>query len=123
MSFSGPLPHPSILAEYDRFSPGIADRIVTMAEEQAAHRRHLEKVVIEGDSGRAWLGLCFGTLVALSAIGGGVAVILKGQPIVGLTAIVTQASAAAGVFVYAYRTRRKEREEKRARNLFQLEQP
>lgn len=94
-----------------------------MAEEQAAHRRHLEKVVIEGDSGRAWLGLCFGTLVALSAIGGGVAVILKGQPIVGLTAIVTQASAAAGVFVYAYRTRRKEREEKRARNLFQLEQP
>ena len=44
-AFSGPLPPPSMLAEYDKIVPGGAGRLVTMAETQMAHRHRLEKEV------------------------------------------------------------------------------
>jgi hypothetical protein len=44
--FSGPLPHPEDLAKYEQVLPGSADRIISMAEQQAEHRRNLEKSVI-----------------------------------------------------------------------------
>ena len=38
----GPIPSPEILKEYDHLMPGLADRIVAMAEEEAKHRRAVE---------------------------------------------------------------------------------
>ena len=37
--FSGPIAHPRHLREYNDISPGAADRIITMAEKNADHRR------------------------------------------------------------------------------------
>ena len=42
MTYSGPMPHPEMLAEYERITPGLADRIVALAERQANHRMMLE---------------------------------------------------------------------------------
>lgn len=42
-SFSGPLPHPKHLSEYEKISPGAADRIITMAEESQEHIQELDK--------------------------------------------------------------------------------
>ena len=39
---AGPLPDPKALAEYEKIKPGFAERIMTMAEQQASHRRELE---------------------------------------------------------------------------------
>lgn len=41
-SFSGPLPHPDILAKYDAIAPGFADRVIRLAEGEAEHRRRQE---------------------------------------------------------------------------------
>jgi uncharacterized membrane protein len=38
----GPLPPPTLLAEFDKVIPGAAERILTLAERQAAHRQSLE---------------------------------------------------------------------------------
>jgi uncharacterized membrane protein len=38
----GPLPPPDALAQYERVFPGLAERIVTMAETQSRHRQTLE---------------------------------------------------------------------------------
>ena len=54
---SGPLPHPSLLAEYNRIVPDAANRILVMAEQQSKHRRWLEKVYLAGDISRSWGGL------------------------------------------------------------------
>lgn len=43
---SGPIPSPASLAEYDALMPGLADRIVKMAEGESAHRRDLEKQLL-----------------------------------------------------------------------------
>lgn len=43
----GPLPPPSILAGYDEVHPGLAERIVRLAEDEAAHRRGLQTKVVD----------------------------------------------------------------------------
>jgi len=45
----GPIPPSEELANYDRIAPGAAERIIRMAEEQAAHRRELETRSLQAD--------------------------------------------------------------------------
>jgi uncharacterized membrane protein len=47
--YTGPLPHPSILKQYDQVMPGLAERIVKMAENQSGHRMVLERASVESD--------------------------------------------------------------------------
>jgi uncharacterized membrane protein len=52
---TGPLPHPDTLRQYDELKPGLAERIVVMAESQAAHRQDMEKrlLSLHGDDTKA----------------------------------------------------------------------
>ena len=43
VEFQGPLPPPAVLAQYENIHSGFADRIISMAETQAAHRQSLER--------------------------------------------------------------------------------
>ncbi len=63
--FAGPLPHPSILAQYEKVVPGAAERIIKMAENQSAHRRDLESIVIRNDVTNSRLGMIFGFVLGL----------------------------------------------------------
>lgn len=58
--FSGPLPPPETLAGYDRIMPGLANRIVEMAEAYQKHQIGLErdqfKVATESGRRGQWLG-------------------------------------------------------------------
>lgn len=47
--FSGPLPSPQVLAGYESVCPGFAERVVTMAETEGAHRRTLEEQELQSD--------------------------------------------------------------------------
>ena len=67
-SFTGPLPPPSLLASYDQIAPGLADRIVTMAEKQAAHRQAMESKLVEGSISASKAGLICGLTVALAVL-------------------------------------------------------
>ena len=63
VSFSGPLPPPGVLEGYEKVLPGSAERIFTMAEKQLEHRMYLEKVVVEGGSKRANMGIYAAVIV------------------------------------------------------------
>lgn len=41
-TFAGPLPPPALLGEYEEALPGLAERIVVMAESEGCHRRAIE---------------------------------------------------------------------------------
>lgn len=56
----GPLPDPSSLGEYDQVLPGLADRIVNMAEEEAEHRRKTQARIINLSFFRSFAGLIAG---------------------------------------------------------------
>jgi uncharacterized membrane protein len=47
VEFSGPLPSPGIIREYESILPGSADRIFALAESEATHRRGLETRSLE----------------------------------------------------------------------------
>lgn len=62
----GPLPDPETLAQYEQIQPGFANRVITLAEGEAQHRRGLDRKVI---SMNFWLTLC-GMLFGLLSIAG-----------------------------------------------------
>lgn len=99
-SFSGPLPPPEILKGYESILPGLADRVVKMAENQSAHRQQLESRVIWFDGIRSSLGLVFGLIIALSGIVAGSYLVLHGNNITGLVSLITPLAVIVGAFVY-----------------------
>lgn len=110
--FSGPLPHPDDLAKYEQVLSGAADRIISMAERQAAHRQSLEKAVILSNVAIQKWGLGSAFVLALIAIGGGVWLSLKGLSGVGLTAIISALAALVSVFIYGKSEQKKELKDK-----------
>src|SRR2546422_641931 len=86
-SFSGPIPHPSVLEQYNRVIPNGADRIMHLAEEEAIHRRKQEVAIVQAgikdDRSRAIerrIGQVFGLIIGLFTIGCGTYTALHNQP-------------------------------------------
>ena len=109
-AFSGPLPPPDILTKYNSVVPNAAERIITMAETQAAHRQRIESKVIESNIKNSRLGLHYGLIIGLTSVLGGALCILYGHEIGGTILGGTGLSSLVGVFVYGSIQKKKERE-------------
>ncbi len=106
--FSGPLPHPKILAQYERVFPGSAERILTMAEQEAAHRQKIEARIMESACRSQDRGPVLGFTLALVVIGIGALLVFNGKETTGLVALVS--ALAAMVIPFVIGRRRQERE-------------
>lgn len=111
-SYAGPLPPPDILKQY--IEPGLADRIVTMAEGQARHRQSLESAVILSRAGSERQGQWLGFAIALVTIVGSFGLISIGKDAVGISGVIGTVTTLGGVFVYGRYSQKKENEQKRA---------
>jgi uncharacterized membrane protein len=107
----GPLPPPDLLKQYDEVVPGAAERIISMAENQAQHRQELEASVIRTDNLKSILGMVFGFVIALVGFGGGLYAAFAGQPFWG--GAVSIGTLTSVVIAFIYGTRVRERELKR----------
>ncbi|HZY10138.1 MAG TPA: DUF2335 domain-containing protein [Bacteroidota bacterium] len=67
-SHSGPLPSPQMLKKYDEILPGLAERIVGMAERQSAHRIEIEKKAIDHKLGESKRGQDYGLIIGVVGI-------------------------------------------------------
>lgn len=88
--FSGPLPHPSILSEYDLVVPGLAAQIVAMAEKEQAHRHQKETsinnaniFIASNDSGLKKTGQWMAFVIAVLGMCISGLLVYKGHSIVG----------------------------------------
>lgn len=96
-SFSGPIPHPELLAGYERVQPGLAERIVSMAEKEQAAQLECDKAYVEGPIKATrrgqWMGFVIAILFALASTALGilgktaVAITLGGGTLVTLVTI------------------------------------
>ncbi|MEK7565052.1 MAG: DUF2335 domain-containing protein [Patescibacteria group bacterium] len=111
-SFSGPLPPPDILRQFDEVVPGAAERIIKMAEDQSTHRRELEKKVIDSDITRSKWGQILGFIIAISGLVVSAIVAVYGSALAGGIIGVGTLASLVGVFMYGSRTRSRERGEK-----------
>lgn len=107
--YAGPIPPPGALAQYEETLPGAADRILTMAESQQAHRQALEVAAVNHNARRSMAGLFVGGIVALAALALAGVLAALGQPAWSAATATVAVASLAGVFVYGNYTRRKER--------------
>jgi len=82
-SFSGPIPPPQVLADYDKISPGFADRIISMAESEAKHRHTLEEKALKSQIIEIRLGQIFAFLIGSFTIAAGAFSAIRGAQIAG----------------------------------------
>lgn len=85
--YSGPLPHPKHLEAYEHIQPGLADRIVKMAEAQQEHRFSLEKKAIGEQMNSNKRGQYFGFILALVLVLVSVIVMTTINSIIGIVMI------------------------------------
>lgn len=83
MSWSGPIPPPGILQQYDYVVPNGAARIFKNMERNGKHRRFLEK----GWLFQSMLGTLMAGVIALSGIGAGVYLLMNDKPLGGFASM------------------------------------
>lgn len=111
-TFSGPLPPPDILARYNDALPDGAERIIALAERQAAHRMALESRVVDADIKRSNLGLGAGLLVALAGLFASFLMVDRGNAVAGAVVASLDLAGLVAVFVYGTVSRRSERQQR-----------
>jgi uncharacterized membrane protein len=111
-SFSGPLPPPEVLEGYDRIFPGLAERLVRMAEKQSDHRMELEKKAISAQLSESSRGQIFGLIIGLTGLILSSYVIVNGYAISGSILGGATLVALVSVFVVGKQKMRAELQEK-----------
>lgn len=83
----------------------LAERILIMAEEYAAHRRSVEMQMVKGNSLRASCGLFYGFVLAICALGASTYVIILGHDLAGASLFGGTLVSIVSSFVYGTRAR------------------
>lgn len=82
-AFSGPLPPPSMLNQYDSIQDGFADRIISMAESEQSHRQSLENKSVEAAIKTESRGQNYALAISLLIITGALYLIDSGKEVSG----------------------------------------
>jgi len=98
--YSGPLPDPETLRQYDAVHSGAAERIIAMAEDQAMHRQKIEQIVVSAHSRNSLLGVIFAFVISLCTIIGGVYVAVNASAIAGTFFSGFGLAGLVGTFIY-----------------------
>jgi uncharacterized membrane protein len=105
---SGPLPEASQLAAYNQVIPNGADRIMKMAEDQAAHRIQLEKTVVDSQQRQASRGQVFGLIIGIAGLTLATYAAVHGQPTFGEIIGGTTVGGLVSAFLFSQSRQREE---------------
>lgn len=111
--FSGPLPPPHVLGQYNQAFPNAAERIVEMAEGQSKHRQDLEKSRVLADIDNEKRGQWFAFALALLMFVGAFLLVWQGKSVAGLTLLIAEIATLAGLFIYGKESKHRELERRR----------
>lgn len=76
--WSGPIPPPAMLAEFDRVVPGAAERILRLTEQETGHRIEWEKKALDANISESRRGQWLGAGISALAVTGAVWAALAG---------------------------------------------
>lgn len=99
-AYCGPLPPATEFERYENVCPGAADRIIKMAERQAAHRQEIEKAVVLASNRNSYTGIFCGLFLATLVLIAGVICILNGHDVAGTSIIGIDLIGLCATFVY-----------------------
>lgn len=81
--YSGPIPHPKILAGYQALYPEAAKRIIENGLDESRHRRFLETKRQKRRGHLAWAAMFLLVIVCVLFMGGSLWLINKGHTVIG----------------------------------------
>lgn len=81
--YSGPIPHPKILAGYEALDPGAAEKIINNGIEESVHRRELETARQKRRGHLAWISMIALVIVCILFIIGSFFLIMNNHAIIG----------------------------------------
>lgn len=81
--YNGPIPHPDILAGFDKFDKGAAKKIIDNGIAESLHRRKMENRLLNRENSMYTINRTLGFILAIVIIGGGFYLILNNHPIIG----------------------------------------
>lgn len=110
--FSGPLPPPEILEKYNAVIDNGAERIMTMAENQSAHRLQLEKQVVNSQIKQSGRGQWFGFIVGIVGLALATTLAILGYQVVATVFGSTTIVGLAAAFVIGKKMQHKDLEDK-----------
>lgn len=116
---NGPIPSADELARYEAVLSGSAERLlqlherqISLVEEQAHHRFHLEKCVVEGDAKRSYAGMILGFALSAGVLTAAYSLGIHGHDWLAGTFVTLDITGMASMFIYGTNTRRAERAER-----------
>ena len=98
-SFSGPLPSPDVLQQYNNVVNDGAERVVKMAENQSKHRMDLEDFAVKKQIKQSGLGQIFGFIIALFCLSATVYLAVNGHESLAKVLGTTTVIGLVGIFV------------------------
>lgn len=110
--FSGPLPPPHILKEFNDVIPGCAEAILQMTVDQGEHRRKLETFVVENQNRQSGRGQILGFVLALFVMLVCGFLIYTGHEVSGAVLGIGDLTALVSVFVLGRRDQKKDLKDK-----------
>lgn len=102
--FSGPLPPPEMLDQYNQVEPGAANRILRMAEKEQSHRHDRESEAVAGEIAKDRRGQNYALLVSMTIILGSIGLIAIGEQIYGTVLAGGTLIGLAGTFIAGRRS-------------------
>jgi hypothetical protein len=100
------------MEKYERLYPGATKALFELVREQAGHRMELEKTVIKGDSRRANIAQWLSFALGMTALAGGVVLILNGKDGFGFASIIGALTTLLSAFFGGAILRKLERQNK-----------
>lgn len=110
--FSGPMPPPELVREYEQILPGAAQYFFAALERQSLHRQQLEQNVISANISNERTGMWLAFALAVIAMVSGTLLIHENRDPQGLSLIVGTMVSLCAVFVYSRTRARREVREK-----------
>ena len=98
-TWSGPLPPPQTLAQFDQVYPGSAKMIMDSFHNQTIHRQELEKIAVNSNVAKERRGQKYGLAIGIIGILCGTTCILLGHDTAGATIIGADLLSLVSVFV------------------------
>ncbi len=98
--YSGDIPHPKLMKEWNDVVPGSAAKIVERFVVQSDHRMELEKSVVKANNFKQYTGPVFGFLIAMTTIVGGIYTSLQGLPFLGGPLTFSGLAILVGAFIW-----------------------
>jgi uncharacterized membrane protein len=98
--FEGPIPHPTILRQYEQIFSGAAERILSMAEKQSQHRQKIESDIVNSDIANERRGMNYSLFITLGLMLIGAFLIYLNHDVAGYLSLFGPSVFHAGNYIY-----------------------